>query len=68
MQSPPFYYFFPKLVEAAMSVLALFSYKDCFKAAITPMWFGGSSDFIKACAQSLCLFEAIFPIQGERAI
>lgn len=50
-----------------MSVLALFSYEDCFEAAITPMWFGGSSDFIKTCAQSLHLFEAILLIQGERA-
>lgn len=38
-----------------MSVLALFSYKDCFEAPITPVWFGRSSDFIKTCAQSLCL-------------
>lgn len=68
MQSPLFLLlFFPKLVEVATSVLALFSYKDCFEAPITPVWFGRSSDFIKTCAQSLRLFEAIFQIQGEGA-
>jgi len=65
--SPLFIIFFLKLVEAAMSVLALFSYKDCFEPPITPMWLGGSSDFIKTCAQSQHLFEAIFLMQGERA-
>lgn len=35
--SPPsFLLFFPKLVEAAVSALALFSYKCCFEAAIIP--------------------------------
>lgn len=50
-----------------MSALALFSYKDCFEAAVTPMWFGGSSDFMKTCTQLVRLFEAIFLLQGERA-
>lgn len=44
-----------------MSVLALFSYKGCFEAPITPVWFGRSSDFIKTF--TVPSLAAIFHIQ-----